>query len=69
MHRREERCACPLMYGAHGGWMVEGLHGASSASMKLTDARRRAVMMSTLQVLRGTGQQAARGIELQGCYR
>ena len=49
--------------------MVEGLHKASSASMKLTDARRRAVMMSTLQVLRGTGQQAARGIELQGCYR
>ena len=33
MHRREERCACPLMYGAQGGWMVAELQGTSSASI------------------------------------
>ena len=39
MHGREERCAWPLMYGAHGGWMVEELKGASRASMAVQSTR------------------------------
>jgi len=59
------------MYGAHGGWMVEGLHGASSASILKAHgcASPWPVMMSTLQVLRGTGQQTALGMMLQACHR
>ena len=37
MHGREERCAWPMMKGAHGGWMVEELKWASRESMELKD--------------------------------